>query len=67
MTQRSKNRLLSTEQCGKIMGISASYIRRLIVNGKLVAQKCGHDWIVEELDLKAFMKTKKNKIIDKVK
>ena len=45
---------LSTTQCARILGLSRSRVRYLIIRKQLPATKLGRDWIVKEQDLEKF-------------
>jgi excisionase family DNA binding protein len=46
-------KLLSTAQAAEILGISERRVRLLITNGKLIAQKLGRDYAIEEQALRS--------------
>jgi excisionase family DNA binding protein len=43
-----KNKLLTTKMAADILGFTSDYIRHLIVNGKIKAEKLGHDYLMTE-------------------
>ena len=43
-----KNKLLTTKMAAEILGFTPDYIRRLIMDGKIAAEKIGHDWLLTE-------------------
>ena len=45
---------LTTKQCAELLGMSTSWVRYLIIRGKLPAEKMGRDWIVKKEDLDKF-------------
>ena len=45
---------LTTKQCAELIGVTDSWVRYLIIRGKLPATKLGRDWIVKEQDLEKF-------------
>ena len=54
--QVSSNRvLLSTSQAVQRSGLSREHIQRLLRTGKLEGAKPGHDWLVYEDSLTAFL------------
>jgi excisionase family DNA binding protein len=57
MTQnvRSERKLLSTAQACQISGLGRQYIERLLRQGRLAGIKPGHDWLVYEDSLHAFL------------
>ena len=42
---------LTTKQAGHRLGITDARIRKLILTGRLPAQKIGRDWMIKEEDL----------------
>lgn len=44
----SQNKLISTNEAAKILGVSASRIRQLIIDGRLEATKIGRDQLLDE-------------------
>jgi len=38
----------------EILGYSASYVRRLLLKGKLRGERFGHDWIVSTMEVNRF-------------
>jgi excisionase family DNA binding protein len=46
-------KLLNTSQAAEELGVSERRVRALILEGKLVAQKVGRDYAIEESALKA--------------
>jgi excisionase family DNA binding protein len=59
MVQRiSGNRtLINTLEASAISGMSREYIQRLARNGRIEGLKTGHDWLIYEDSLKAFLAT----------
>lgn len=47
----TKSKLLTTAQAAKLIGVAPSRIRRLILDGRLKAEKPGHDWLIKPADL----------------
>lgn len=43
-----RNKLLTTKMAAEILGFTPDYIRRLIMTGKIAAEKLGHDWLLTE-------------------
>ena len=39
-------KLLTSAMAAKILGFTPDYVRHLIVQGKIKADKLGHDWII---------------------
>ncbi len=56
-----KNKYLTSAMAAEIMNISPAYVRRLILDGKIKAEKMGHDWILRTIDIKKFARTRINK------
>ena len=57
MTQNvsAEHRLLSTAEACQISGLGRQYIERLLRQGRLAGIKPGHDWLVYEVSLHAFL------------
>jgi excisionase family DNA binding protein len=45
-------RLLTTTEAAELLGVNASRIRQLVLQGRLPAQKMGRDLFIDEKDLK---------------
>lgn len=48
----SKRKLLTTAMAAKQLGFTADWVRKLIIDGKIKAEKLGHDWLIKEQDIK---------------
>ncbi len=46
-------KLLNTAQAAEILGVSERRVRALITDGKLIAQKVGRDYAIEERALRS--------------
>ena len=57
MTQnvRADRKLLSTAQASRMSGLGRQYIERLLRQERLAGIKPGHDWLVYEDSLRAFL------------
>jgi len=44
-------KLLTTQEAGKILGVGRLRVRQLISSGRLPAMKFGRDWIISKDDL----------------
>jgi excisionase family DNA binding protein len=51
----SERKLLSTAEASRISGLGRQYIERLLRMGRLAGIKPGHDWLVYEDSLQAFL------------
>ncbi len=49
--------MVTSAMAGEILGCSPSYVRRLLLKGKLQGIKLGHDWILTRFDVESY-KTK---------
>jgi excisionase family DNA binding protein len=49
--RKSRMNLLNTQQAAEKLGIDPSRVRRLILDGRLPAQKIGRDHLINEEDL----------------
>lgn len=47
-----KNQLISTAGAAKKLGFTQDWVRKLCIEGKIKAIKIGHDWIIDEKDLR---------------
>ena len=50
--KKLKDKYLTSRQVADELGFSPDHIRKLIANGKLRAEKVGHNWLVKLKDLK---------------
>jgi len=48
MAIQTKSKLLTSAMAAKILGLSPDYIRRLVLQGAIKAEKLGHDWLMTE-------------------
>lgn len=44
----NKSKLITTAMAAKILGFSPDYVRQLITEGKIKAEKMGHDYLLTE-------------------
>lgn len=47
----SKQKLITTAMAAEKLGFTANWIRRLILKGKIRAEKIGPDWLMKEKDI----------------
>jgi len=47
------NTLLTTKEAAESLGVNRSRVRQFILEGRLLAQKVGRDWIIKEEDLES--------------
>ena len=52
MYKRAMTKLLTTSEAAGLLGVNASRIRQLVLQGRLPAQKMGRDLFIDEKDLK---------------
>lgn len=45
---------ITTFQAAEMLNITPDYVRRLIMNGDIQAEKLGHNWIIRPHHLKKF-------------
>jgi excisionase family DNA binding protein len=45
------SKIISTKNAAEMLNISERYVRRLIVEEKLPAERVGRSWIIQEADL----------------
>lgn len=48
----SKSKLMTSAQAAKKLGFTQDWVRKLCIEGKIRAIKPGHDWLIDEKDLK---------------
>ncbi len=61
-----KSKLITTSILAKRLGFTPTYVRQLCASGKIKAEKYGHDWIINEKDIKNLKRiriTKKGQVI----
>ena len=49
---------ITTNEAAERLGVSAARVRRLVLDGRLPAEKFGRDLVINESDLKAFERLK---------
>ena len=66
MPKKNLSNLITCKNAAEILGFTAAYIRRLILDKKIKAEKIGHDWIMTEKDIQHIkrQRCKKKGIID---
>jgi len=52
-------KLITSATAAKMLGFSASYIRQLCLEGKIKAEKLGHDYLIQEKDIKHIERQRK--------
>lgn len=52
------NRGLTTAEAAERLGVSTARVRRLVLDGRLPAEKFGRDLVIYEADVKAFERLK---------
>jgi excisionase family DNA binding protein len=57
----SKLKLLTSKIAAKLLGFTPDYIRQLCLNGTIKAIKPGHDYLIEESELKKITRKRKSK------
>jgi len=48
---RNKANYVTTQEAANILGFHPDYVRRLILQGKIKAEKLGQSWLIREKDL----------------
>ena len=48
---KSKDNYLTSAEVAQALGVSHDYVRKLIVKGKIKAEKLGRNWIVNKKNL----------------
>lgn len=59
-----KNKYLTSAQAAKLFGFTPDYIRRLIMLGKIKAEKVGHNWLICPKDMRDIKRQRKKSIKD---
>jgi excisionase family DNA binding protein len=49
---KSKTNYITSTEAADILGFSRDYVRKLIIEGRLKAEKLGRNWIIEKKYLK---------------
>lgn len=59
---RLKNKYFSLSQVAELKGFSTAHLRRMIINGKLKAEKVGKSWLIEKEELDKIKRSRTSKI-----
>lgn len=66
----SKNVLLTSKEAAVVLGFSHDYIRRLILDGKIKAEKMGGTWVIKVQAIKGVkrqrMKNKRSRTLEAI-
>lgn len=54
-------KILTTEQAGERLGLSASRVRHLILDGRIKAQKLGQINVIDEKEINRFKQTDRDR------
>lgn len=46
-----KDKYLSSAEAARLLGFTPDHVRRLIIQGKIKAEKVGHNWLVKPKDI----------------
>lgn len=57
-----KDKFLTSFEAAKLLGFSPDHVRRMIGEGKIKAEKVGHNWIINPKDLKHIKRLRYPKI-----
>lgn len=60
--KQTKTKLISTTMLAARFGFSSQYIRKLIAEGKIRATKIGHDWIIDEKEVRHLKRKRHHKV-----
>ena len=52
--KKNKTNYLTSSEAAALLSVDVSYIRYLILRGKIKAEKIGRDWAIKKKDLKCF-------------
>lgn len=58
------NKLITSAQAAKQLGFSADYIRHLILEGKIKAEKIGRNWVLYPSAIKNIKRVRSRKVKD---
>lgn len=47
-----KDKFLTSFEAAKLLGFTPDHVRRLILTGKIKAEKIGHNWLINPRDLR---------------
>jgi excisionase family DNA binding protein len=61
---KNRTKLITSAMAAKILGFSLSHVRRLILEGKIKAEKLGHDYLMSEKDIAHITRRRKANIKD---
>lgn len=61
MEKTQKIKMLTSKMAAEILSFTPSYIRRLILNKKIRAEKIGHDWLIRPSDIKNIKRQRNRK------
>lgn len=61
MDDQNSRRFLTSAMVAEKLGYTPDHVRRLILRGKIKAEKAGHDWIVLPKDIARFKRLRKAK------
>lgn len=56
------DKIITTTKAAQILGVAQSYIRQMILEGKIKAEKVGTDWMMTEKSLKNFKRQRKKSV-----
>lgn len=56
-----KDKYMSLSEVSKLKGFTTSHLRRMIITGKLKAEKVGNSWLVSQKDLKSLKRQREKK------
>jgi excisionase family DNA binding protein len=59
--EENESKLITTKIASQILGVTPDYVRRLCQEGKIRAQRLGHDWIFTLADIKYLKEQRKLK------
>lgn len=55
----NRNELLTSAMAAKELGFSQDYVRRLLIEGKIKAEKIGRDWVITRRALSRIKRQRK--------
>lgn len=56
-----KDKYYTTVEAGLLVGFTPDHIRKLILDGKVKAEKIGKTWVIKQKDVKLIKRKRRNK------
>lgn len=62
-----KDKYLTAKEAGRLLGFTADHVRRLILNGKIKAEKFGYNWFILPRNIMRIKRQRKSKFKEEFK